>query len=173
MAIDTHPALDEQFVRDFEHRYLEAWNTRSETDLLSCVTEDVHWEDPALPEPADGKEALAEFLRMSWRAMPDVKFSVPEPAYIGGENVVLAPWHMTGTLTGPLDPPGFAPTNQRIEIDGIDRWEFRDGLIARYRAFYDLTAVARQIGAMPMPGTRAERFGVMMQRMAARRLRKS
>ena len=29
----------------------------------------------------------------------------------------------TGTFTGPFDPPGFAPTNGRLEFEGMDRSE--------------------------------------------------
>jgi hypothetical protein len=44
----------------------------------------------------------------------------------------------------------------------------RDGRIARYRAFYDVTDVARQFGIVPAPGGRAERGMVALQRLWAR-----
>jgi hypothetical protein len=75
---------------------------------------------------------------------------------------------MEGTQSGPIDPPGFAPTGRRIDIDGIDVWDFEDGRIERYRAYYDMAELARQIGVMPPAGSRGERAGVMLQRAQAR-----
>ena len=67
-----------------------------------------------------------------------------------------------------IDPPGFAATGKRIDIDGIDVWDFADGRLERYRAYYDMATLARQIGAMPTPGSAGERVGVMLQRAQAR-----
>jgi hypothetical protein len=44
----------------------------------------------------------------------------------------------------------------------------RDGRIARYRAFYDMNDVARQLGIAPPAGSRAERAVVALQRLQAR-----
>jgi hypothetical protein len=102
--------------------------------------------------------------------MPDLQFEARGAPYrsLDAPDKVVAPWRMRGTFTGPLEPPGFAPTGATIELDGLDEWEFRGGLIARYRSIYDLADVAQQIGAMPEPGTRMERAGVVMQRLQAR-----
>jgi hypothetical protein len=48
----------------------------------------------------------------------------------------------------------------------------RDGRIARYRAFYDMNDVARQLGIVPAPGSRAERGMVALQRLQARLARR-
>jgi hypothetical protein len=47
------------------------------------------------------------------------------------------------------------------------RW-FRDGLVARYRADYDLNGARRQLGLVPQPGSRGERAMVLLQRAGAR-----
>jgi len=44
----------------------------------------------------------------------------------------------------------------------------RGGRIAGYRAFYDMNEVARQLGIVPAPGSRAERGMVALQRPKAR-----
>jgi hypothetical protein len=79
---------------------------------------------------------------------------------------------MRGTMTGPLDPPGFAPTGRSMEVEGVDLWTMRDGRIARYRAFYDLNDLARQLAIAPPAGSRAERAMVRLQRMQAPILRR-
>src|ERR671921_289309 len=77
-------------------------------------------------------------------------------------------WRMEGTHDGVIDPPGFASTGKRIDIDGIDVWDFDHGRIEHYRAYYDMAALARQIGAMPPAGSAGERVGVLLQRTQAR-----
>ena len=84
-----------------------------------------------------------------------------------GESLTWS-WRMEGTHGGVIDPPGFAPTGKRIDIDGIDVWDFAQGRIERYRAYYDMAALARQIGAMPPSGSAGERVGVLLQRTQAR-----
>jgi len=44
----------------------------------------------------------------------------------------------------------------------------RDGRIARYRAFYDMNELARQLGLVPPVGGRAERAMVALQRLRVR-----
>jgi hypothetical protein len=55
-----------------------------------------------------------------------------------------------------------------MEIEGIDVYEFRDGLVSHYRGRYDLTEVARQLGLAPARGSRAERTMARLQRTAMR-----
>jgi hypothetical protein len=76
--------------------------------------------------------------------------------------------YMEGTHRGALDPPGFAPTGRTMRVDGFDQWTMRDSRIAHYRAFYDMNDVARQLGIVPAPGSRAERGMVALQRLQAR-----
>lgn len=54
---------------------------------------------------------------------------------------------------------------------GVGR--FRGGKLSHVLTVTDVMAVGRQIGAAPQTGSRAERAGVMMQRLAARKMRKS
>jgi hypothetical protein len=79
---------------------------------------------------------------------------------------------MRGTMKGPLDPPGFAPTGRSMEVEGVDLWMMRDGRIARYRAFYDINDLARQLGIAPPAGSRADRAMVRLQRLQAPILRR-
>lgn len=75
-------------------------------------------------------------------------------------------------MTGPLDPPGYAPTNGRVAIEGDDHWVLDDGHVTSCRVLYDQLAVGRQIGALPQPGTSADRVGVWLQRLTARGMRR-
>jgi steroid delta-isomerase-like uncharacterized protein len=160
--------LDEQFAREFAERYVEAWNSHDAERIEPLVTRDVVWLDPALPEPARGVDEVKDFMRAAWTAFPDLRFT-PGPIWLDPHEDSLSwAWRMEGTHSGPLDPPGFAPTGRRIDVDGIDVWDFADGRIDRNRAYYDMALVARQLGVMPPPGSRFERVGVMLQRAQAR-----
>jgi hypothetical protein len=55
-----------------------------------------------------------------------------------------------------------------MRVDGFDQWTMRDGRIARCRTLYDMNDVARQLGIVPAPGSRAERGPVALQRLQAR-----
>lgn len=173
MAVGASAANTSVELRPFGERYLAAWNG-CDTDAMSqLITDDIVWADLALPEPARGIAAVQEFMRVSARAFPDLRFSEPDPPVLAVTgDVVLWAWHMEGTHRGAIDPPGFAPTGRTMRVDGIDEWSMRDGQIARYRAFYDMNDVARQLGIVPPAGSRAERAMVALQRLQARLARR-
>ena len=160
--------VDEQFARAFAEQYVAAWNSHDSAQIEPLVTPDVVWLDPALPEPARGVEEVKDFMRRSWVAFPDLEFS-SGPMWLEphGDSVTWS-WRMQGTHGGVIDPPGFAATGRRIDIDGIDVWDFAAGRLERYRAYYDMATLARQIGAMPTAGSTGERVGVVLQRAQAR-----
>jgi steroid delta-isomerase-like uncharacterized protein len=160
-------------LRGFVERYVAAWNGCDTDAMAQLITEDIVWADPALPEPARGVPAVQEFMRTSFRAFPDLRFGEPDPPLLAVTgDVVLWAWYMEGTHRGAIDPPGFAPTGRTMRVDGVDQWTIRDGRIARYRAFYDMNDVARQLGIAPAPGSRAERVMVALQRLQARLARR-
>ncbi len=172
LAIIAAPPLSPAVPADlvpFTSRYVAAWNGCDTTAIAELVTEDIVWADPALAEPARGVPAVQQFMRDSFRAFPDLAFGEPDPPVIAvsGDDVLWA-WNMSGTNSGPLEPPGFAATNRRMHVEGIDRWTMRDGRIARYRAFYDLNDLVRQLGIVPPAGSRQERAMVALQRLRAR-----
>jgi steroid delta-isomerase-like uncharacterized protein len=136
--------------------------------MADLVTDDVVWEDPALPAPARGPAAVQEFMRDAWVAFPDLRFDETDtPHRTAGGDQLAWRWRMRGTNTGPIDPPGFAPTGRTIEIEGVDLWTMRDGRIARYRAFYDFNELAVQLGLAPAPGSRLEQALATLQRLGA------
>lgn len=180
MATDTRrgapPALGDADVRQCLERYIAGWNSRDADRLLALLADEFVWDDPAMRgEPARDPAAARRFLEMSWRASSDLAFEMPRPPArsIEDPNEVILSWRFWGTFDGPLDPPGFAPTGGRIDVTGLDEIRIADeGKIERIRAFYDLSALAMQVGAMPEPNTRMERAGVRMQRLTARLARR-
>lgn len=166
--------LTAEFVRAFAPKFLDAWNSRDATRLTALSHANVVWEDPFIPAGSlVGHDALAQWVYRIWRAMPDLRFEIVDDVHVAldGKSLMVS-WRGTGTMTGPLEPPGFAPTNNPVHMAGADTHWFHDGLLTHVRTVTDTTAVARQIGAAPEPGTYAERLGVLMQRLVARRARR-
>jgi len=160
--------LDPGFVRDFAERWVDAWNAHDAGALLAMCTADVSWEDPAAPEVANGHAEVREFLQNVWTIFPDLSFSVPDPPFVALDGPRAGQvWRLSGTFLG-QDPTGFAPTGKHVDQEGIDLYEFRDGLVARYRALYDLSESLRQMGLSPPRGGRAERTMAFLQRTAMR-----
>ena len=165
----TTPVESSTDLKGFTERYAAAWNSCDTDAMAELITEDIVWVDPALPEPARGIPAVQGFMRMSFQIFPDLRFSEPDPPHVSvnGDQVAWA-WTMEGTFRGPIEPPGFAPTGKRMKIDGVDLWHMRDGRIADYRAFYDMSDLVRQLGILPEAGSRAERMTAALQRLQVR-----
>ena len=67
-------------------------------------------------------------------------------------------WRGTATNTGRIEPPGLAATGKRIEIEGADFHEYRDGKIARLQIVFDMADMMVQLGVLPAPGSRGEKM---------------
>jgi steroid delta-isomerase-like uncharacterized protein len=169
--------MSHEAAYEFCRRYTEAWNSHEADRLLELLTDDIVWEDPSLPEKAArGHDGVRAWLESTWRAMPDATFTnVDDQVYVSNDGRrIAAPWRLEATLLGPLEPPGFAATGSPVQMSGVDLMEdFEDNRARRIRTIYDGLGLARQIGAAPEPGTRNERVGVVLQRMAARKMRKN
>lgn len=161
------PSID--WIRDFVARWLDAWNSHQIDRVLECLTEDVEIRDDSWPKAMRGHDDVREFLEALWRAIPDMSFELLEGPYvIPDEPRASFRWHGGGTFTGPMNPPGFAPTARRWEVDGADFQEYRDGRISRLRVAFDMMTVARQLGVMPATGSRSERTIAAVQRATVR-----
>jgi steroid delta-isomerase-like uncharacterized protein len=173
VAVSTRSANVPTDLGEFTARYKAAWNACDTSAIAELITDDIVWADPAMAQPARSVAEVQEFMRVSFRAFPDLHFGEPDPPAIAVEgDVVFWAWNMQGTHRGPLEPPGFAPTGLRMYVDGVDQWTMRDGRIALYRAFYDLNDLARQLGIVPAAGSTAERGMVALQRLQARLARR-
>jgi|SRR3954447_3858714 len=166
MSTTDADALD---LAQFCARYLAAWNGHDATAMADLVTDDIVWADPALPGPIRGVPAVQEFMRTAWVTFPDLRFDESDEPHCTFEGPRVAwRWRMRGTMTGPIEPPGFAPTGRAMEVEGVDLWAMRDGRIARARAYYDMNDIARQLGLAPAPGSAGEKAAAAMQRALAR-----
>jgi predicted ester cyclase len=100
----------------------------------------------------DGVRAQMEEL---FAAVPDARFEVVATT-LEGERCALQ-WRMIGTFDGGAPMQGVVPTGSTLELEGVDVFTVRDGLIWRNDAFSDTMEFARQVGMMPPRASRAER----------------
>lgn len=171
----TMPATQE-FLTEFVQRYGDAWRTLDPSRVVAECTVDTVWHVPGVEGPLEGREAVSEWLAALFRMVPDARFDYPvgAPFLALDGSAAAARFRLEGTMLGPMEPPGFAPTGQSLSDEGIEIYErFEDGLLARCTIVFDALHVARQIGAAPPPGSGAEKMGVALQRLHARRSRRA
>jgi ketosteroid isomerase-like protein len=165
-------------LEDFLGRWETAWNTHDLDELEALVTEDIVCEDPAmLGETAHGRHEFRAFADLFFRALPDVHVESTGALYLAHQGTGMAlPWRLTGTFTGELQfwgkrygskPPTLAPTGRAIDIDGIDLYEFRDGLISRHTLIYDPVDFSQQIGLLPSLDRKVPAVMLLAQRLIA------
>lgn len=158
--------LDHAWVEGFAKRWEAAWNSHEQARLLELMTDDIVYDDSSWPTTMRGHGDVRTLLEFSWRAFPDLQFETVEGPYIvPGQPKAALYWTGWGTHTGPIDPPGFAPTGKRIELEGVDLHEYRGGRVCRVRVVYDTMDVGRQIGTVPKPGSPLEKAGAAAQRL--------
>ena len=163
----TSAVLDLDWLRDFVGRWEEGWNSHDPERLLGLMTEDIVYEDSAWPTTMRGHDDVRPFLESIWTAMPDLRFEFADGPFVKpGEQAAAFYWRGTGRFTGPLDPPGFAPTGKPLEFYGADFQEYRDGRVSQLRIVFDNMDVARKLGLLPAAGSRADRAGASAQRVA-------
>ena len=166
----TEP-IDDAFIQQFVADWVAAWNSHDATRLTALMQPDCVVDDAASAKQIRSHAEMEEFARMLWRAAPDMEFT-GVAARVPGEAKGMSFWHGRATMTGPMEPPGFAPTNGRFEADGFDYYEFRDGKLTRLVTVQDMAGIGRQMLAMPPPGSLAERPVVWLQRLQAWRARR-
>src|SRR2546421_1852189 len=163
------PAIDAAFAEDFFPRWLEAWNSHDPDRLLALMTDDISYEDSAWPTTMRGHGEVREFLRHAWTAFPDMRFELKDGPFLHPTlPSATATWTGSLTHTGPIDPPGVAPTGRHVEFAGFDLHEYRDGKVARLWICFDVAAIMRELGVLPPPGSRGERLTAKLANLQTR-----
>ncbi len=165
--------LDKHAIGAMLDGFFEAYNLHDIDGVLAKCTEDIVWEDPTAGV-LHGKDEIRKALGNVFRAFPDMTFGKKDKAYylsFDGTHAASS-WHLLGTMKGELDPPGYAPTHQPIEIKGVCLYELRDGLISHHTIVFDMIPLGRQMDALPPAGSLMDKMVVRLQRMKARRKRR-
>jgi hydroxyacylglutathione hydrolase len=103
---------------------------------------------------ASGPSGVRAYWAELFGATPDLRFEVEE-LLAEGERVTVR-WSAKGTFAGPGAYQGIEPTYARLELEGLDLFELRDGQLVREHAYTDGSTFARQIGLLPPQGAAEE-----------------
>ncbi|EUA06084.1 snoaL-like polyketide cyclase family protein [Mycobacterium kansasii 732] len=111
----------------------------------------------ATGETVRGAAALTQWFTGLFAAVPDWRLVI-ENVVDDGTGQVVVQWKGCGSFTGsPFQ--GIEATGRRVEILGCDVIRLApDGRVASNTVYYDGAGFARQIGMLPMMGTRADRL---------------
>jgi steroid delta-isomerase-like uncharacterized protein len=103
-----------------------------------------------------GAEALAQWFRDVFAAMPDWSLEI-ENTVEDGERQVVVQWHATATFTG-APFLGIEPTGRRLDIRGCDVIVVDDDFkVVTNTVYYDGAEFARQVGLLPPRDSAADR----------------
>jgi predicted ester cyclase len=158
--------VDEVLVSNLVARAVAAFNAHDADGFVALMTEDVFIEHSAAPAPLHGRAEASAFYTNMWKGFPDLTLELMDGPFFHPHAARISfNWLAAGTHTGPLDPPGLAPTGKRVEFDVREIAEIRNGLDSRIRIVVDMADVMRQLGMFPAPGSHGERAIAMMQRL--------
>ncbi|MEI6446818.1 MAG: ester cyclase [Actinomycetes bacterium] len=101
-----------------------------------------------------GPEGVKAYFTEVFSAFPDFDFEVL--SMTAEEDRCAVRWRATGTFAGPGSFQGLAPTGARVELEGCDLLQVDDGTIVGNDAYLNAADIARQLGAMPDAGSKAE-----------------
>jgi len=161
--------VDALFAQQFLQRLHGAVNAHDADAVAALCCPDIVWQDPAAAHSLHGRDEVLRFHRdVMFPALPDAHIELIDGPYMALDGKgVAARLRISGTMTGPLTPPGFAPTGGHLSFETAEFSRFEGGLLARHTVILDMLDLARQIGAVPKPGSVADRLGIWMQHMAA------
>jgi steroid delta-isomerase-like uncharacterized protein len=117
----------------------------------------LHAEDATLVTPYGtfkGRAAIREAFSRDKAAFPDRTLTVDVIVEQG--DTIASEWSVAGTHTGPLvmaDGTELPPTGKRVQVQGMELVQVRDGKAAVHHQYWDSMAVAGQLGVLPEAAT--------------------
>jgi predicted ester cyclase len=143
--------------------------SRDRSCVATVFSDDAVLDDDGAAGRMRGHAEIGLFLSSVWRAFPDFEVRLLEGPFLSGDGQTFSVrGRILGTMRGPLDPPGFAPTGARVDTEFGGFYELGGGLVRRARIVIDTTDLAIQLGLMPRRGGPSERVLVRLQRLRAR-----
>jgi glyoxylase-like metal-dependent hydrolase (beta-lactamase superfamily II)/predicted ester cyclase len=135
-------------------RYMAAVAARDVDAMAAC------WAPGATDTIVGDQDLVAPEGVRSWfselfGAFPDFALEVRSTVTEGERCAVL--WRATGTFAGPGSFQGLDPNGARVDVEGCDVLEVREGRLHGNLAHIPQLAIARQIGLLPPAGSSAER----------------
>jgi steroid delta-isomerase-like uncharacterized protein len=150
---------------------IRAWNAHDLERFYDFLSDDVEWDDPAMSGPARGKAAVRSFSVALLKAFPDFHYELRPPICVSPDGTRAAvAWNITGTHLRTLSPPGYAPTNRTVCVEGVDIIDIAGSKVSHISTLLDVRIPAGQLLGLsfhPQPGSIWERVLVVVQRICA------
>jgi len=129
--------LNRMNATEVARRYHEMWNGGDADALVGCFTEDGIFCNPDT-YPGIGGEALANFVKGVWAAVPDFSTEMLNAGEIE-PGIVAHQWRVRGTATGPgMD--GSAPSGDALNFQGTSIVTVKGDKIRLDQAYFDRKA---------------------------------
>ncbi len=166
-SIDVRASpTDREHAREVFARIEALHESKDPLRVREVFSEDVLVEDDGGTGTVRGWDQMELFLLGIWRAFPDFRVSVIDGPFVLGDRPGFAVRGLlTGTMDGPLNPPGFAATGKPISAEFGGFYELDGESVRVARIIMDTTKLARQLDALPPEGGIAERLAVRSQRL--------
>ncbi|MBK7585567.1 MAG: nuclear transport factor 2 family protein [Myxococcales bacterium] len=140
----TTTAGDRKPVELMRELFERVLNQRDADALVPYWAPDIVEEFPM--ETLRGRDAVRRYFAETFAALPD--FEIKAKSIVGEGETVFVRWRATGTFSG-APWMGIEATGSRIQLDGIDCFTIRNGLVVSNFVVFDQLAFARQIGMLP------------------------
>lgn len=119
--------MTESDKRALLERLFSAFNRHDAGGVMACMTPDIVFDAAAGPQAnglrITGTEAVSAAFTAVWTGMPDVAWTVSRHTIAG--DTAVSEWLFTGTRAD----------GTTVEVQGLDLFTFRGGLIATKSAF--------------------------------------
>lgn len=167
MTTSPTPPLDLDVATDVVRRAAKAFNDHDAPGFTAVMAPDIEFIHSALPEPMHGRaEVAAMYGQQFWPAFPDLTIDLADGPFLHPSAPrAMVDWQVRGTHLGPLDPPGLAPTGRGFTTVARELVTIENGLARRIHLIMDMADVMRQLGVLPVPGSRGEAAMMAMQRL--------
>jgi predicted ester cyclase len=151
-------------------RYFQAlWNDRDVSVIADWIAPGYVGHFTSYLDPIRGPAGFRAFADELFLAFPDLSMSIED--VIARDDKVVSRVKLTGTHLGPMQ--GYAATGVAVSTSFVGIEHYLDGLCFEEWVYADDIGLARQIGALPMPGTTAERIAQWVHRARGWRFRRT
>jgi predicted ester cyclase len=159
-------ASDHEYALQVFRRIEALHENRNPRGVRTLFSEQVLVEDDGGTQTVHGWVEMESLLSSVWRAFPDFRVSVIEGPYTlpDGRGFAVR-GRLTGTMAGPLDPPGFAASGRALAAEFGGFYKLDGQSVSAARIIIDTTDLARQLGFLPPAGGVAEQLAVWAQRL--------
>jgi len=118
-----------------------AWNSHNPDYVVASFTEDIVYEDVPAGHISRGCNEVRKWAEGAFAVIENFKFEIVSSFSQNGRGVTE--WVWSGT------DKGLFKTGKNFSVRGVSVFEVRKGKISRYKEFYDVATIMRQVGLLP------------------------